>query len=82
MSLSGNGISRKAYAGVACAAVGHFFPRIIIPKYFDSKIVCVINDMVIKLLGYDFIRGRTLLQPPVPLKKWPGLCSLKSPKQE
>jgi hypothetical protein len=45
MSLSENGISRKAYAGVA---VGYFFPRIIIPKYFDSKIVKIIINLFIK----------------------------------
>jgi len=39
MSLSDNGISREAYAGVACAVTEYFFPRIIIPKYFNSKIV-------------------------------------------
>jgi len=48
MSLSENGISRKAYAGVACVAVGYFFPRIIIPKYFDSKIVKIIINLFIK----------------------------------
>jgi len=66
MSLSDDGISRKAYAGVACADVGYFVPRIIIPKYFDSKIVGIIINLVIKILWYDFIRGQTLLQPPVP----------------
>ena len=45
MSLSDNGISRKAYAGVACAVVEYFFPRIIIPEY--SKIVGI---MMIKVM--------------------------------
>ena len=47
MSLSDNGISRKAYAGVACAVVEYFFPRIIIPEYFYSKIVGI---MIIKVM--------------------------------
>jgi len=48
MSLSGNGISRKAYAGVVCADVGYFVPRIIISKYFDSRIVGIIINLVKK----------------------------------
>jgi len=61
MSLSDDGISSKAYAGVACVVVEYFFPRIIIPKYLNSKIVCVIINLVIKVLGYDCIRGQTLV---------------------
>lgn len=61
MSSSESGISRKAYAGVACVVVEYFFPKIIIPKYFDFKILCVIINLVIKVLGYDFIRGQSLL---------------------
>ena len=49
MSLSDDGISRKAYADVACADVGYFVLTIIVPKYFDSKIVGIINDLVIKM---------------------------------
>ena len=66
MSLSGNGISRKAYADVACADVGYFVLTIIVPKYFDSKIVAKINNLVVKILWYDFFRGQILLQQPVP----------------
>jgi len=33
---------------VVCAAVGNFVPRIIVPKYFDSKIVAKINKFVCK----------------------------------
>ena len=66
MSLSDNGISRKSYAGVACADVGYFVPRIIISKYFDCKIVSKIINLVIKILWYDLLWGQTLLQPPAP----------------
>jgi len=72
MSLSDNGISRNAYAGVACAVVEYFVTRIIIPKCFVSKIFAKIIKLVVKILWYYFIRGQTLLQPPAPLKSGLG----------
>jgi len=47
MSLNDNGISRKAYAGEACAVVEYFLPRIIIPKYFDSEMAGI---MIIRVM--------------------------------
>jgi len=50
---------------------------------FGDKLLC--NQK--KMLWYDIIWGRTLLQPPVPIKKklpqamnlkgWPVMCGLK-----